>query len=316
MRPVHDSTPRVLFLGGWGRSGSTLLGNLLNEMDSFFHVGELTYVWENGWLRNRLCGCGEPFHECVYWKGVAEDAFGGFTNENAYDFIEMRDQATSNRRIIRERARVRSTTRLSQYAGVLARLYRSAIERSGKRVLVDSSKLPIQLYPLLAIAGLDVRVLHLVRDPRATAYSWQKKIMRQDVAASSGIEMEQIGLADSAIRWSKCNYLTERLSRHARGYMRVRYEDLVSDPIDTVAAISSFAGVDEAGPFADDGSVSLTGNHTAWGNPSRSRTGPTQLRLDDKWRSELAPHRKIVVSALALPLLARYGYLTSQGSGP
>ena len=35
----------VLYIGGWGRSGSTLLSHLLGGLDGMVSVGELRYVW-------------------------------------------------------------------------------------------------------------------------------------------------------------------------------------------------------------------------------------------------------------------------------
>ena len=58
-----------------------------------------------------------------------------------------------------------------------------------------------------------------------------------------------------------------------------------------------------------DGSVVLSASHTVAGNPMRFRTGPTKLRRDDAWRQSLPRGRRVLVSALTGPLLARYGYL-------
>ena len=38
----------VLYIGGWGRSGSTLLAHVLAEVPGFVSVGELRYVWQGG----------------------------------------------------------------------------------------------------------------------------------------------------------------------------------------------------------------------------------------------------------------------------
>ena len=48
----------VLYVSGWCRSGSTVLGNVLAEVPGFFHAGELRYLWLNGVLgsgSNRRC---------------------------------------------------------------------------------------------------------------------------------------------------------------------------------------------------------------------------------------------------------------------
>ena len=72
------SPPQVLYVGGWGRSGSTLLSHLLGRLPEMVAVGELRYVWQAGVSGNELCGCGQPFDECPFWVAVGEEAFGGW----------------------------------------------------------------------------------------------------------------------------------------------------------------------------------------------------------------------------------------------
>ncbi|MBT8240919.1 MAG: sulfotransferase, partial [Acidimicrobiia bacterium] len=57
----------VLFIGGLGRSGSTLIERLLNEYPDVFAIGESVHIWERGLRDNELCGCGVPFDRCVFW---------------------------------------------------------------------------------------------------------------------------------------------------------------------------------------------------------------------------------------------------------
>jgi len=47
---------KIIYVGGWVRSGSTIIENILNEIDDFIHVGELRFIWENGFIHNRCCG--------------------------------------------------------------------------------------------------------------------------------------------------------------------------------------------------------------------------------------------------------------------
>ena len=60
----HPSTPQVLYVGGWGRSGSTLLDLALGQIPGFVSVGELRYLWERPCrapaLRMRAPGAGMP----------------------------------------------------------------------------------------------------------------------------------------------------------------------------------------------------------------------------------------------------------------
>jgi len=64
----------VLYIAGTGRSGSTVLANLLGEVDGFFAAGEVRFLWQRGLVENRLCGCGAPVSECAVWREVFEVA--------------------------------------------------------------------------------------------------------------------------------------------------------------------------------------------------------------------------------------------------
>ena len=71
-------------------------------------------------------------------------------------------------------------SRLAEYTLRLGKLYRAVQETTGSRVIVDSSKLPSYGYVLGMTPGVDLYVVHLVRDPRAIAYSWLRKKPQPD----------------------------------------------------------------------------------------------------------------------------------------
>src|SRR4051794_15439538 len=75
---MATETIKVLYIGGYGRSGSTLLVQLLGQIEGFHSVGEMWNIWQQCFTENQLCGCGKPFHECPFWSAVVEEAFGGF----------------------------------------------------------------------------------------------------------------------------------------------------------------------------------------------------------------------------------------------
>ncbi|HMG20924.1 MAG TPA: hypothetical protein VK607_06390, partial [Kofleriaceae bacterium] len=63
---------KVLCITGWCRNGSTIVGNLLNEVDGFFHAGELHFLWKNAYGNgsNTRCGCGLDLVRCPIWSKV------------------------------------------------------------------------------------------------------------------------------------------------------------------------------------------------------------------------------------------------------
>src|SRR4051794_38468775 len=62
--------PSIVYIGGTGRSGSTLLARLLSGVPGVVAVGELRYVLDRGMTQDHLCGCGRPFRACPFWHDV------------------------------------------------------------------------------------------------------------------------------------------------------------------------------------------------------------------------------------------------------
>jgi len=54
---------KVIYIAGWGRSGSTLIDGILGHTPGLVSVGEIKFIWERGFIENRRCSCGERFLE-------------------------------------------------------------------------------------------------------------------------------------------------------------------------------------------------------------------------------------------------------------
>src|ERR671917_415322 len=75
-RGPHGQELKVLFVMGWGRSGSTVLDNVLNELDGFTSLGELHYLWLRGLVKDHKCGCRQLVPKCELWSQVLAQPFG------------------------------------------------------------------------------------------------------------------------------------------------------------------------------------------------------------------------------------------------
>jgi hypothetical protein len=186
---------------------------------------------------------------------------------------------------------------------------------SGADVIVDSSKSIPYARMLSLLPGLDVRVLHLVRDSRAVANSWMRLKPTPDRTKAF---MDRRHPALSAWNWVVTNLGAELLLRPHLPYRRVRYVDLASRPLETVEQIVRYVAPSVDGsarlpaelPFVDPHTVTLAPTHSIKGNPDRLTNGPVPVRLDDRWRREMPPPARRLVTALTWPLLLRYGYLS------
>ena len=72
-----NASVEVLYIAGCGRSGSTLLDNILGQLEGCFSGGELWHIWRRGLIENRRCSDGPAFREHPFWREVFAHGFGG-----------------------------------------------------------------------------------------------------------------------------------------------------------------------------------------------------------------------------------------------
>jgi len=312
--PPRDKPIKVVYIAGAGRSGSTIVDNILGQIPGFFSAGEITYLWQRLIVEQRKCGCGKVGKDCHVWSEVLA-RIGNPGPDAASLMVAQARSATRIRHIPSMiapggRERLRSSLG-SQYLDHLGDLYRAIAEVTGSSVIVDSSKFPGYGRVVSSLGGVDVRVMHLVRDPRAVAYSWLRKKPQPDTDALS--HMMQRRVTTVAPRWIAANIATEVLFGHGgTPYARVRYEDFAAEPHETLDFALQRLGLEQLPVgIIEDGYARLEATHTVSGNPSRFSTGSVALRVDDEWRSALESKDSRLVTSLTFPLLARYGYLSS-----
>ncbi|WP_336921895.1 sulfotransferase [Aquipuribacter sp. SD81] len=310
--------PTVLMLGGFGRSGSTLLERMLGDVPGVVAVGEVLHLWERGVRDDERCGCGEPFSRCPFWREVGQRALGGWPASpseadavviDRYDVVRNRHLPGLVTGLLRRRRRAAARRLLDRHLA----LYRAVSAGSGAGLVVDSSKHPAFAY-LLRRSELDLRCLVVARDPRGVAWSWQKTVGRPEVTSSrEGVsaDMPRYGVAVSAVRWSLYGALFHALSLLGVPVDVIRYEDLLARPREELQRVLSFAGFDvQPGSLShlDATSVTMSTHHTVAGNPMRFRTGRVDLRPDTEWRERMPRLDRLVVELLTLPLRLWYGY--------
>lgn len=314
------SAQRVLFIGGLGRSGSTLIEKLLNELPETLAVGETIHLWERGIRDQERCGCGEPFQDCPHWTAVGDDAFGGWDHVPLERVIDLRWSVDRSRqlpsilwRLRRRRMSAAQTEYLNYLRSVLLAGARTAADNPV--VLLESSKHLSTAALLAADPELDVRVLHLLRDPRGVAYSWTKDVDRPE--AGPDAKMPQYRPERTAIRWVTDNLGFRLLSRLGVPTLTMRYEDVLDAPAASLAKIAGFMGLNlEDNGFRDGAPGFLVGNeaqlqtpmHSVAGNPLRFGGDRITLRLDNAWHEHLDRRSQRIVSVICAPAMRFFGY--------
>lgn len=307
----------VLYFAGSGRSGTTLINSILGSMPGVFAGGELRYLWERGVAQNHLCSCGSPFDECSLWVGVmdrvaaAPGAVRGDPGAVGTRLLQRLQMRRVPAMLARWRAGGKAVRPHPDDAALVA-LYRAVSEATGARVVVDSSKLPPYGMLLAQLPGIDLRVLHVVRDSRATAFSWLREKKALDYG-DDGALMPRQPIAKSSVLWLVWNVVPVlRWGHRSNTYLRLRYEDFVADPATAMRRVCDLAGLEPDNlPFISSKHVDLRPGHVVAGNPNRHQRGDVAIRSDDQWRSGLAARDRWAVTALTASGLVGFGYRLS-----
>jgi len=310
----EDGRPTVLYVGGMPRSGSTLLDLMLGQLPGHCDVGELFYLWQSGVERDLLCACGRPFSGCPFWIEVGRVAFGGWDRQGAARFRALQASVDATARIpliLGARLLPRFRHRLDEYSQAMTALYEAVRDVSGASVVVDSTKRPSLALILRRWSRVDLRVVHLVRDPRGVVYSWTKAVSLP-AGAGPRAQMKTRSPWQISRRWVTVNLMIAALRRLGVPMATIRYEDLVRAPAAELAKVAALTG-DVTGVPGDFGFLTADGlrlapSHTVAGGRVRMRTGTMALHLDEEWREQLPGRIRVFVSVVTWPLRSRLGY--------
>jgi glycosyltransferase involved in cell wall biosynthesis len=292
-------------------------------MPGFVNVGELIDLSRRSRDGER-CGCGMAFKDCPFWLGVGKRAFGGWDTGSLSEIGRLQARVARQRhmpRLLGLRAAGQGFREDVRAYGVYHRkLYSAIAAEAGSEYVVDATKWPVQALAL-ARAGVDVRVIHLVRDVRGVAHSLSKKDVARPHALGESNLMWRNAPAGAAARWVACQGQAELLRYCGLRVTRMHYEDFIRRPRHTVETALARLGLPhEPSQLAhiEGSTVTLGKSHGLSGNPSRFRDGETVLHSDDGWQHQMFPRDRAIVAAISLPFLVGYGWRTdkAQSAGP
>jgi hypothetical protein len=293
---------RVLYVVGWGRSGTTVLGNVVAQYPGATTVGELRALWQTP-SSDLVCGCGLTIRSCPQWA----EALDEFRKDLPLEGVPSPRLRRFPSNYLRTRTGTPLARSLRRHGDTRSRLYRTIAAGTGSGVIIDTSKVPTDALPLIGRQDLDLFLLHIVRDPDATAESWATPKADRAPNGAAAL-MPTFGPAFNAANWVAFNVGAELLARLLPGdrHRLVTYERFVASPRQVTSELAQWLGLPvDRSPFVTDRRVELAPTHTVGGNPDRFSTGIIAIDV----RSRLAlPRRRPVATRLTAALSRRYGY--------
>lgn len=231
--------PKVLYVMGAGRSGSTILGVTLGNCAGVFFAGELDkwLLMSAVPLRERASGASDDGGRASRLWGEVRDDLDGASALFGRQARHCLEHSSSLLRVDRWPARRRLRGR---YRRVNEALYRSIAARTGAAQIVDSSHLPLRARELQSLDGIAFYLLFLVRNPHGVVASWGRPGLPEPRFSM---------LATNAYLWLThvlSVYVFLRQPRERR--LLVRYEDFLARPEAVVGEILELIGSEAATP--------------------------------------------------------------------
>jgi hypothetical protein len=333
---------------GSARSGSTVLDVVLGNHPSIESVGEVHKLICTGWvsreslrgidprgLRVPICTCGKrldvlyvdtPDEACPFWSSVRREWVERADADSIESYPKLQDEFEPQERSWRRWPRLlherrRRSTSFRSYAELTRSFLESIRAVSGKPTIVDSSKTPVRAFALGMIPGIDLYVVHLVRDGRGVMAS-RLGSFREDHRAGVRGDHKDRWMSKSAVhrrvvymvlllRWIVTNLVSGWVCTQlgSTRTIRLRYEDFVADPKGALERIGSLIELDltEVAEAASSGKPMQAG-HNVGGNRTK-KSGIITLRPDtQEWRTALSPAEQRLSWMLMGWLMRRYGY--------
>lgn len=297
---------RVVYVAGWQRSGTTLLGDLLGAHPRSLHAGEVSGIWDAA-DRGGSCSCGSSLPRCPVWgsalrlvakeHGIKADAWRTLADLTARE-LRSRRVVSLLRSRSRPDARPADLDRVVIATGVLLR---AALATAGAEVLIDSSKLVPGLLAHTLTPRNRVSCVQILRDPRAVAAS---EVRTRHLAPGNNEFLPPgSSVARSLLRWYGANGSVFGVARAARiPWTSVAYEALAADPAVVVASVTRRLGLDWDPSVISGSTVTSQEHHVAVGNPARLVKGPRNVRIDESWRTTLTGLDRLLAEAVSLPI--------------
>ncbi|WP_166675430.1 sulfotransferase [Neorhizobium sp. R1-B] len=307
---MPSQSVRIAYIAGYGRSGSTILDIALGQHAAVVGAGEIAALTRHVLAQNEYCACGSAITDCGFWSTVSRHWSNGREAEFIRDYCVLQKKFEGLSMLLKSISGIGLGPQFEEYSLHTTRLFTTMLSYSNKEMIVDSSKLPGRAIALSRMPGIDMRIIHLVRDGRGVAWSLLKGYERD---AKSGLqkEIKPKSVFRTALRWSIVNLAVEYLSRTLgpERIIRVRYEDFTSNPAATLQQIGSFLKLDlsQIGSSLQRGEPMGPGHQVA-GNRLRM-TSSIELKKDESWQTRMPVSQQLSFQRLGGWMLRRYGYL-------
>lgn len=211
---------KIIYIAGYGRSGSSIIALILGQHKNIISLGEIGVIF-SALKHKRICTCGQKLDDCEYWgKLIKNNEYRKKTNI----ILNKLENPYLNVRIVID----------------------YIFKKTNSEFLVDSTKTSWRNLsrPLrLILSGYDVHIIHLKRSQESVIYS-AKKGKNSDLESNLSVNNRFSNLR-TIVSYQISNTLTVFYKMiNPKKYFFINYEDLLDEPIQSFLKLSDFLNID------------------------------------------------------------------------
>jgi len=234
-RSIHaEKPPQIIYIMGSGRSGTTIMEVLLSNSPRIVGVGEVTHIFRDGYINGDVCACGNDVSQCELWSAVrhhcswsdadisyGEKLFREFSWHSRFPGVAVGIGRADTKKRFRE---------------LNGKLFSAVATHSGAHTIIDSSKYAARAISLARSFPDDVMIICLTRSPSGLMQAFSKPNKNEQTPKSTLATFIYYIYVMSCFRVVSWLY--------GRRVLKLRYEDVVSDPYAVLDRIEEWSGVD------------------------------------------------------------------------
>ncbi len=289
--------PPDIFVTGCPRSGTYLLSMILNHhfstaipLETHFIPLFKRFLFLWGDLRkpgNRTALMASVLDFLEIWTRY-ESTDRHFEKEKQFSLLDVRDQADG------------IAASAAGYPEMVTGLFQAYARKKGLLRWGDKSTFRHhQPLDLVAQSVMNLKVIHIIRDPRDVCLSWRKIWCGPKTVAGAGLAWRTH--VREKRRWG---------ARNPARYLELRYEDLVSAPEQSMERISHFLGAEvenASTPFWESSMASTLSD----GKTHPLLGSPLQPGNAGKWRSGMSRRDVDLLEHICGSMLTELGFRTA-----
>ena len=271
-------------------------------------VGELKVIFSH-YASNRVCSCGVGLNECEFWNSVICDFRKAHPDISVQEASEISIKMESYRNWLS--LRYRNTELERQYQMIWGSMIDIICHHSNCDTIVDASKSSSIAFNRVAVLSkfMDVKHIHLVRDPRSVMSSMLVAQKRR---------LERHGIKATPFRGIKTllSWISTNAYIHFMGLIglqvvhhRVSYEELTHEPESALLGMGQSLELDVR-PVIEKikHNDPFLANHIFSGDLKRMKGEYNIQPQQPKWSSQLSLLQR-AAAWITYPLARVYGFL-------